>query len=139
MARSRTTKMTESADGLPRRRAIQGIAGSLAGLAALGAVNASAKKKGKKGRLVKFDTAKETGTIPSATPTTITVTCPAAGKMEQVFATGGGYAADQDALTMFATTSQPTGDGQGWEVSFVNAAAPQDVSVSVVCAYFKTK
>ena len=61
MASTRTPELNESADGLPRRRAIQGIAGSLAGIAALGAVNASAKKnkkkKSKKGTLARFETA----------------------------------------------------------------------------------
>lgn len=139
MASTRTPELNDHTDGLPRRRAIQGLAGSLAGMAALGAVNASAKKSSKKGRLVRFETAEQTESIPSATPTTVTVTCPAAGAKEQVFATGGGYESTQTALTMFATTSQVTSDGREWEVTLVNAAAPQDVSVSVVCAYVRTK
>ena len=139
MASTRTPDLHDHADGLPRRRAIQGIAGSLAGIAALGAANASAKKTSKKGRLVRFDTAEQTESIPTATPTTVTVNCPEAGAKEQVFATGGGYAATQTALTMIATSSRITSDGQGWEVTFVNAAAPQDASASVVCAYVRTK
>jgi hypothetical protein len=150
MESTKTPESNDVAHGLPRRRALQGIAGSLAGIAALGAVNASAKKKDKKkkksnkGRFVQFRTAEQSATIPTATPTTVTVTCPgpkkaAAKKGIRVFATGGGYESNQAALTMFATSSRATSNGRGWQVTFNNAAAPQDASVSVVCSYFKTK
>lgn len=143
MTSIKAVEMSESPDGLPRRRAIQGIAGSLAGIAALGAMNASGKKKNKnkskKGTLVRFETADETESIPTATPTTVSVTCPAAKSKEQVFATGGGYESTQAALTMFAIASQVTSNGDGWEATFLNVAAAQDATVSVVCAYFKTK
>ena len=142
MASGKSNERPASQEGLPRRTAIQGIAGSLAGMAALGAVGASAKKKNnrnKKGRLVRFETAEATESIPTATPTTISVTCPEAGTKEQVYATGGGFASTVVALTMFATSSHITSDGQGWEATLLNASAAQDATVSVVCAYFKTK
>lgn len=136
---------------MPRRRALQGIAGSLAGIAALGAVAASAEKKdtkGKKnkkgnastkGRLIQFRVAEKTATIPTSTPTAVTITCPKAKKGQRVYATGGGFESDQGALTMFAITSRPIKNRRGWTVEFINAAAAQNASVSVTCAYFKNK
>ena len=142
MTNMKAVATTDSTDGLPRRRAIQGMAGSLAGIAALGAVGASAKKKKKKstkGTLVRFQTEEENQSIPPGlVPTTVTATCPAAGGNEQVFATGGGYETTPVGVTMFAIASQIAGNGQEWEVTFVNAAGvAQNASVSVVCAYFK--
>jgi hypothetical protein len=141
MASPKTPELNDAADGLPRRRAIQGLAGGLAGIAALSAMNASAKNKKRKkvGKLSRFETASVTQSIPTATPTLVSVECPAAGKKEQVYATGGGYQTTQAAVTMFAFTSQATNDLQGWEVEFINAGAVQDATVSVVCGYFKKK
>lgn len=151
MASTQDLEVTASSEGLPRRRAIQGIAGSLAGIAALGSMSASGKKKkkkGKKGTLVRFETATETGSVPIFTllePSfTITATCPAAGSNEQVLATGGGYEAEPAAaplpIEITAVTSQVTGSGDGWEVTYKNATGvPINATTSVVCAYFKTK
>jgi len=144
MASEKAVKLNDSPDGLPRRRAIQGLAGSLAGIAALGAVSASAKKKNKKkksqkGTLVRFQTEEETQSIPTGVPTTVTATCPAAGGNEQVFATGGGFEFTLVAPTMFVSASQVAGGGDEWEATFLNAAAPANATVSVVCAYFNTK
>jgi hypothetical protein len=142
MTSTTATDLGDSLDGLPRRRALQGLAGSLAGIAALSAVNASAKKKKKKsqkGTLVRFETADETESIPTAVPTTVSVACPAAGGNEQVFATGGGFETTPVGLTMFVLTSQVAGNGDEWEATFLNTAAAQNATVSVVCAYFKTK
>lgn len=151
------TEITEANDithALPRRRALQGIAGSLAGMTALGAVPASAQNKGKKGKkgkkfkknqasqkgqLLRITSAGKTATIPTAAPITVTVTCPKAKKGERVFAVGGGYESNQGALTMFTITSRATNNRRGWKVGFINAAAPQDAVVSAVCAYFTKK
>jgi hypothetical protein len=148
MASTKAIELTESPDGLPRRRAIQGLAGSLAGIAALGAVNASGKKKKKKksskGTLVRFQTQEQTGSVPTSTAlapsTTVTANCPAAGSNEEVFATGGGYETTAAIpVTTTVATSQVTNNGRGWEVTFQNTlAAAANVTVSVVCAYFKT-
>ncbi|MCA9861746.1 MAG: hypothetical protein KC432_01935 [Thermomicrobiales bacterium] len=143
MASIKAPEPNDSPDGLPRRRALQGLAGSLAGIAALGAVNASAKKKNKKkksqkGTLVRFETADETQTIPVGVPTKVTAECPAAGSDEQVFATGGGYETAAIGLSILAVASQATSDGEGWEATFVTGTA-QNATVSVVFAYFKTK
>lgn len=143
MASTTPTELNDPQDGLPRRRALQGLAGGLAGIAALGAVNASAKKKkkksSKKGTLVRFETADETQSIPTGISTTVTAECPPAGNNEQVFATGGGFSFSIIAPTMFVSTSQVGGNGEEWEATFLNAAAPNNATVSVVCAYFKTK
>jgi hypothetical protein len=144
MTSTKAVEPNESPDGLPRRRAIQGLAGSLAGVAALGALNASAKKKKKKsqkGTLVRFETEEESQSVPTQTvtvpTTTVTAECPAAGGKESVFATGGGYETVSGPLTIFIESSQITSDGTGWEVTFFNAGPPQNVTVSVICAYFK--
>lgn len=151
MASTNAPELNDSPDGLPRRRAIQGIAGSLAGIAALGAINAAGKKKkkkGKKGTLVRFETASETASVPAFAPltpaTTVTATCPAAGSNEQAFATGGGYEAEAAAVPLpieiTAVASQVTSGLDGWEVTYRNAApVPLNVTTTVVCAYFKTK
>lgn len=154
MAVTGTTETSDITDGLPRRRALQGIAGSLAGIAALGAVSTSAQKKGKKGkkgkqdkknqvsqkgRLVRLTSAVKAASIPTATPTTVTVTCPKAKKGERVYATGGGFESNQSALTMFAITSRATKNRRGWKVGVINAAGPQNMTATVMCAYFKKK
>lgn len=151
MAVTGTTETSDITDGLPRRRALQGIAGSLAGIAALGAVSTSAQKKGKKGkqdkknqvsqkgRLVRLTSAVKAASIPTATPTTVTVTCPKAKKGERVYATGGGFESSQSALTMFAITSRATKNRRGWKVGVINAAGPQNMTATVMCAYFRKK
>jgi len=143
MANEVVTDATNIRDGLPRRKAIQGVAGALAGIAALGAVESSAKKKknkkNKKGTLVRFETAEQTQSIPTAVPTTVTATCPKAGNKEQVFVTGGGYKSTQTAISMIAITSQATSNEPGWEVTFFNNVTAQDVTVSAICAYFRKK
>ncbi len=58
---------------------------------------------------------------------------------EQVFATGGGYQTTPAALTTFAIASQVTSNGEGREATFLNSAGAENATVSVVCAYFKTK
>ncbi|MFT4037276.1 MAG: hypothetical protein QM692_03775 [Thermomicrobiales bacterium] len=137
---------TDAAEGLPRRKAIQGLAaGSLAGMAALGVVNASAKKKKKKpaksssGTLVKFQsTSKKQSIAANSTGTLVTATCPAAASGEVAFATGGGFILEDDQGSTFPLTSQVASDGKGWVVNFVNAGgSAEDASTNVVCAYFK--
>lgn len=80
-------------------------------------------------------TAEVTETTPTATPTTVTAPCPAPDAGEDVFAVGGGYETGQVALTMFATSNAASDGNDGWDVTFVNAAADQDATVSVICAY----
>lgn len=151
LANSKAVSTIEAPDGLPRRRAIQGLAGSIASVAALGAMSASAKKnkkKGKKGTLVRFETAEESQSIPQFTAevpaTTVTAVCPDPEKNEAVFATGGGYStpvpASPSAVDFNIRFAHATVDGTGWEVSYANnTGADQTVTTTVTCAYFKTK
>ncbi len=89
--------------------------------------------------MARFETANETQSIPTGVPTTMTAKCPADGSNEQVFATGGGYEFSIVAPTMFVTASQVGSNGEEWEATFLNAAASNNATVSVVCAYFKTR
>ena len=147
MDSTRSTALTNSPEGLPRRRAIQGVAGSLAGIAALGAINASAKKKKKKnstkGTLVRVQSVDDDATTGAAgTSATATANCPAAGSNEQVFALGGGFSvAGSTVLGDFATlASEPTNNLQGWTATIRNdVGANKTVTATAVCAYFKTK
>lgn len=149
MATNTKVEVGEFPDGLPRRRAIQGIAGSLAGIAALGAMSASGKKKKKKknkgkGTLVKFETVQDSedfGTI-IGTPTTVSVSCPAAGTNEAVYVVGGGYsiAGVVGPIDANVLASEPTGDGQGWTATVNNTIlGAKTLTTTAICAYFKTK
>jgi hypothetical protein len=148
MVTNEAVEMSESPDGLPRRRAIQGIAGSLAGIAALGAVSASAKnknkkKKSKKGTLVRVETAEDDAIAAAVTNVvTATANCPDPGSKEEVFAVGGGFSvAGSVAIADFATlASEPTNNLTGWTATIRNdVGAAKTVTATAVCAYFRTK
>ncbi|MFN8675223.1 MAG: hypothetical protein U0Z70_02480 [Thermomicrobiales bacterium] len=51
----------------------------------------------------------------------------------------GGFEFSIVAPTMFVTASQVGSNGEEWEATFLNAAASNNATVSVVCAYFKTR
>ena len=149
MVTNEAVDITEPTDGLPRRRAIQCIAGSLAGIAALGAVTASAKnknkkkKKSQKGTLVRVETAEDDATAAAVTNTaTATANCPAPASDEQVFALGGGFsvAGSIGPFDFITLASEPTNDLLGWTATIRNdVGAAKTVTATAVCAYFKTK
>lgn len=146
MTSKASTELTSSRDSLPRRRAIQGVAGSLVGIASLGAMSASGKKKNKKkgtkGTLVRIEVAEETDSIPALSTDTITATCPAASNKEEVFAISGGFdvSTSPNVDDFIIRASEGTNDLQGWAVTFANTdAAAHDATTTVICAYFRTK
>jgi hypothetical protein len=146
MPSKKSTELTHSQDSLPRRRAIQGVAGSLAGIAALGALSASGKKKNKKkgakGTLVRIEVAEETDSIPANSTDTITATCPAVGNKEEVFAIGGGFdvSTSPNVDDFIIRASEATNNLQGWAVTFANTDVTEhDATTTVICAYFKSK
>jgi hypothetical protein len=132
---------------LPRRAAMQGIAGSLAGIAALGAVGASAKKKNKKkstkGTLVRVDIVEVTGQVPGSSVGPVEAICDAPGKKENVFVLGGGFQHDpatSDDYVIKSSFPTTSGGEQGWEIQAENFdTPPMDVTAFAVCGYFRKK
>jgi hypothetical protein len=131
------------ATGLPRRAAMQGIAGSLAGIAALGAVGASAKKKKNKkvkGTLVRVVIEENDVTIPINSTDDVTANCPEPGGNETVFVLGGGFDILSDnADVVFMRESRATSDATGWLAEAANTSATDtaDLTAQAICGYFR--
>lgn len=146
MASTRMIELRNSGETIERRKALQGLAGSLAGVAAFSAMGASAKKKKKKkgsaGTLVRIQPAQQTDSIPGLSTQTVTVTCPAAGNKEEVFAVSGGFdvSTSPNVGDFVIRASQFSNSLKGWAVTFANTnAGPQNATATVLCAYFKTR
>jgi hypothetical protein len=150
---ARRTKVKEltsderATTGLPRRAAMQGMAGSLAGIAALGAVGAAAKKKNKKkskkGTLARVEIAEVIGPALGSTVSPVEAICDAPGNKEDVFVLGGGFRLDPDRLSdLILVSSSPTtaGGEQGWAVEAENLDTEAiDITAFAVCGYFRKK
>ena len=136
--------------GLPRRAAMQGLAGSLAGIAALSAVGTSGKKKNKnknkkssKGTLVRVDIVEVTDGVPGSSVGPVEALCDAPKKKENVFILGGGFQPDPATSGDFVIkTSAPIASGgdQGWLVEAENLDTEAiDVTAFAICGYFRKK
>jgi hypothetical protein len=147
---------TTKSSAMPRRAAMQGLAGALSGMVALGAIGASANKKNKnknknknkknknkgKGTLRRVELATTTDAIAVSSTETVTATCPNPSSDETVVILGGGFDIVLNAaLPAEVTVLQSTGttNPAAWAVEVNNASAANQPSVTAqaVCGYFK--
>lgn len=142
MSTSMQTDAVEVTAPMPRRTAMQG----LAGLAALGTAVAmqqtsTAKKKGKKkakGTLIRVEIVSNTQSVAAVSTGAAFAECPAAGSNESVFVLGGGTAFEGPQLIPFNVepVQEPNEIGFLLEANNIGATALEMTS-RAVCAYFR--
>lgn len=142
MSSSKQTETVETKAPMPRRTAMQG----LAGIAALGTAvalqqTAKAKKKNKKkskGTLIRVEIVSATETIPATSSGSAFAECPAAGSKENVFVLGGGTAFEDPQVIPFNVEPIQDPNKIGFLLEANNVSGTDfDITSRAVCAYFR--